>query len=157
MKENSIEKDIEQVKNSLKELETEKDDIQLWCIKSELEMSINCILSEYKRLQKENENFKKVLPLRVEVKPELFDYQDALKGILDEWSKAYQEERDKNFDLIMKIKNDYISIQEVKDKIDKIKNEELGYSEDEWYIENEIKGYAIDKLKEIVEEGGSND
>lgn len=101
-----------------------------------LDQAIEHVLLDYKRLQKENEIFKKVQ---------------------HEWSKAYQEERDKNFDLIMKIKNDYIPIQEVKDKIAEIKNEKLGYSEDEWYIENEIKGYAIDKLKEIIEEGDNND
>mgnify|MGYP006913139687 CR=1 FL=1 len=44
-----------------------------------------------------------------------------------------------------------IETQEVEEKIEEIKKEKLGYSEDEWYLENEIKGYAIDKLQELIE------
>ena len=50
--------DLEQIKGSLEELETQRDDIQILCIKSELELSIGNILSDYKRVLKENEELK---------------------------------------------------------------------------------------------------
>lgn len=37
-------------------------------------------------------------------------------------------------------------------KIEEINNEKLNYSEDEYYLENEIKGYAIDKMQELLDE-----
>lgn len=47
----------------------------------------------------------------------------------------------------------YIPIQKIKDKIaDKIAEieaDKLNYIEDDWYLESELKGYAIDKLKEL--------
>lgn len=39
----------------------------------------------------------------------------------------------------------------IKAKIEEINNEKLNYSEDEYYLESEIKGYAIDKMKELLE------
>lgn len=38
------------------------------------------------------------------------------------------------------------------EKIEEINNEKLNYSEDEYYLENEIKGYAIDKMQELLDE-----
>ena len=55
------------------------------------------------------------------------------------------------------ISNNSISIQKVKDKIEEINNEKLNYSEDEYYLENEIKGYAIDKIRELLEGSGKNE
>ena len=49
-----MEEDIEQIKSSLEELETERDDIQLKCIKAELELSIENLLTRYKQLEEEN-------------------------------------------------------------------------------------------------------
>lgn len=41
----------------------------------------------------------------------------------EEWQRAYQEEKDKQFDFINKISsNDSIPVQEVKDKIEEYKN-----------------------------------
>ena len=42
--------------------------------------------------------------------------------------------------------------QKIQDKIDEINNEKLNYSENEYYLEMEIKGYAIEALKELLEE-----
>ena len=53
-----MEEDIEQIKSSLEELETERDDIQLKCIKAELELSIENLLTRYKQLEKENKELK---------------------------------------------------------------------------------------------------
>ena len=50
--------DLAQIKSSLEELETQRDDIQILCIKSELELSIENILSDYKRTLKENQELK---------------------------------------------------------------------------------------------------
>ena len=49
-------------------------------------------------------------------------------------------------------RKDYISKEKIEEKIEEINNEKLNYSEDEYYLENEIKGYAIDKLKELLGE-----
>ena len=46
--------------------------------------------------------------------------------------------------------NNSISKDKIKGEIEEINNEKLNYSEDEYYLENEIKGYAIDKLKELL-------
>lgn len=40
----------------------------------------------------------------------------------------------------------------IEDIIDEIQADKLNYSEDDWYLESEVKGYAIDKLKEIESE-----
>ena len=55
--------DLAQIKSSLEELETQRDDIQILCIKSELELSIENILSDYKRVLKENEQLNKKVDL----------------------------------------------------------------------------------------------
>ena len=55
MKENSIEEDIKQVKDLMKELKEERGDIQISRIQHKLRLSINNILSDYKRVLKENE------------------------------------------------------------------------------------------------------
>ena len=44
-----------------------------------------------------------------------------------------------------------ISKSKIEDMIAEIEADKLNYSEDEYYLENEIKGYAIDKLKELLE------
>ena len=43
-------------------------------------------------------------------------------------------------------------IKEIENKIEEIKNENLNYSEDEYYLEEATKGYAIDKFKELLDE-----
>ena len=48
-----LEIDIKAIKSLLKELETERDDIQLICIRAELELSIKNILN---RLEQQNNN-----------------------------------------------------------------------------------------------------
>lgn len=46
----------------------------------------------------------------------------------------------------------FIAVDKIKEKIEETNNEKLNYSEDEYYLENEVKGYTIDKLKELLEE-----
>ena len=53
-----MEEDIEQIKSSLEELETERDDIQLKCIKAELELSIENLIARYKELEEILEKYK---------------------------------------------------------------------------------------------------
>lgn len=50
-----------------------------------------------------------------------------------------------------KIKEDYILKSKAEEKIEEINNEKLNYSEDEYYLENEIKGYAIAKIQELLQ------
>lgn len=56
-----MEKDIEQIKSSLEELETERDDIQLKCIKAELELSIENLIARYKELEDKNKTLETLL------------------------------------------------------------------------------------------------
>lgn len=48
------------------------------------------------------------------------------------------------------VDKNYISKDKIKEKIEETNSEKLNYSEDEYYLENEVKGYAIDKLKELL-------
>ena len=48
------------------------------------------------------------------------------------------------------LKQDYIPKSKVKEKIEEINNENLNYSESEYYLESEIKGYAIEHLQELL-------
>lgn len=66
---------------------------------------------------------------------------EQLKNEIEDWkfTKKYVED-------------EYIHKDKIKEKIEETNNEKLNYSEDEYYLENEVKGYAIDKLKELLEE-----
>lgn len=44
----------------------------------------------------------------------------------------------------------FIPKSKVKELIEETKNEKLNYSEDEWYLEDEIKGYSIEKLQSLL-------
>ena len=59
----------------------------------------------------------------------------------EEWQRAYQEEKDEQFDLLIRIKGNYISIQKVKDKIKQYKK----------ILLNCNKAKDIDRIKEINE------
>lgn len=39
----------------------------------------------------------------------------------------------------------------MEDKIEEIKADKLNYSEDDWYLESELKGYAINALQELLD------
>lgn len=41
-------------------------------------------------------------------------------------------------------------IDNIKDMIEEINADKLNYSESEWYLEDELKGYAIDKIKTLL-------
>lgn len=51
---------------------------------------------------------------------------------------------------------DSIPNAKIREKIKEINNEKLNYSDDEYYLENEMKGYAIDKIQELLEENRWN-
>ena len=103
--ENSIEEDIKQVKDLMKELKEERGDIQISRIQHKLRLSVNNILSDYKRVLKENEQ------LSTEVnslKEENEKYKNAVNVVNKEkadWIKAYQEEKDLKENYIQKVKN----------------------------------------------------
>lgn len=89
------------------------------------------------------------------------------KKIIEKQQKEIEKEKEKNIYLTqeletrkwVKVKENgevepafYISKDKIREKIEEINNENLNYSEDEYYLENEQKGYTIDKLKELLEE-----
>ena len=77
-----------------------------------------------------------------------------------------EQEKEKNKELEEKLKiakqiyndacvciaTECVEKDKMKEKIEEINSEKLNYNEDEYYLENEIKGYAIAKLKELLEE-----
>ena len=102
--------DLEQIKSSLEELETQRDDIQILCIKSELELSIGNILSDYKRVLKENEEFKREIEKQKDINTII-----NTKGI----DKCYEKALEKTMTKFLNnnIANDFIPKKKVKDKI----------------------------------------
>lgn len=85
-------------------------------------------LLDYEKVLKENE--------------ELKDYKERTK-YTKKLCKSKIEEAEKKLE---KMKN------KIGDIIEEIQADKLNYSEDDWYLESEVKGYAIDKLKEIESE-----
>ena len=77
----------------------------------------------------------------------------AYKKILRENEKLKNQEETarKVNELLVERYSTSIPVQKVKNKIEEIDKEKLGFSENEWYLESEIKGYAIDKLQELLE------
>ena len=151
MKENSIEETIKQLKLMLKVRKEQKDIIECAggsCINCDpdikaLTESID-ILSDYKRVLKENEEYKKAI--------------DVVNKEKADWIKAYQEEKDKQFDLINKISsNDFIQKQKVKDRIEELKNNPLKIKQnDKYYYETDEYVYFIDYILDY-EYGASGD
>lgn len=93
-----------------------------------------------KRLQKENEEYKKAI--------------DVVNKEKADWIKAYQEEKDKQFDLINKISsNDFIQKQKVKDRIEKLKNNPLKIKQnDKYYYETDAYNkIVVQVLQELLE------
>lgn len=67
-------------------------------------------------------------------------------AILTKGTYPEENEGDNDFD------KQFIAVDKIKEKIEETNSEKLNYSEDEYYLENEVKGYAIDKLKELLGE-----
>lgn len=131
--------------------------------------SLRYILSDYKRALKEAERYKNMYKAEHEihlVRNEQLDRKEnavtKCNELIIENAKLKEENQynkllldlNNNFTIDKKTGNykwNVIEIQKIKDKIEKIDEEKLGFSEDEWYLESEIKGYAIDKLQELLE------
>lgn len=117
---NSIEEDIKQVKDLMKELKEERGDIQISRIQHKLRLSINNILSDYKRVLKENEELlelkvsasahNRILELEKDNK-ELKEAYKSEKKMKNEYVKLYQD---------LLLQENVIPIQKVKDKIEEI-------------------------------------
>lgn len=96
------------------------------------------ILSDYKRVLKENEEYKNAINV---VNKEKAD-----------WIRAYQEEKDKQFDFINKISsNDSIPVQKVKDKIEEIDKIYNDIPEDEGNFAKAILIKEKQVLQELLE------
>ena len=91
-----------------------------------------------------------------------FETQKQQFQIVNAYIKQLEEENKK----LKKVKSDeliinnpwlfeylnesYIFKGKVKEKIEEINNENLNYSENEYYLESEIKGYAMEHLQELL-------
>ena len=108
MKENSIEEDIKNAEHFINSIKTDKEykEENGWhgyYNKEIVELAriLEHILSAYKRVLKENE--------------ELKDAVNVVNKEKEDWIRAYQEEKDQQFELL----RSSIPVQEVKDKIKK--------------------------------------
>lgn len=89
------------------------------------------------------------------------DDVDFLLNLIEKQQKELEQEKEKNKELekyktyyeeMEEVNKKFIAVDKIKEKIEETNSEKLNYSEDEYYLENEVKGYAIDKLKELLEE-----
>ena len=141
MVENSNEEDIKM----LEKLDYLLDDVYSTGLvndgeRNKYQYAIEHILSDYKRVLKENEEYKNAINV---VNKEKAD-----------WIRAYQEEKDREFDFINKISsNDSIPIQKVKDKIEELKNTPLKIKEnDKYYYETDAYNkIVVQVLQELLE------
>lgn len=127
-------KAIEDIKRELSD-EDKKEYMSSWFAK-DLDIAVNLI----EKLQKENEEYKKAI--------------DVVNKEKADWIKAYQEEKDKQFDLINKISsNDFIQKQKVKDRIEELKNNPLKIKQnDKYYYETDAYNkIVIQVLQELLE------
>ena len=129
MVENSNEEDIKM----LEKLDYLLDDVYSTGLvndgeRNKYQYAIEHILSDYKRVLKENEEYKNAINV---VNKEKAD-----------WIRAYQEEKDKQFDFINKISsNDSIPVQKVKDKI----------SERQFELQQEYKNFEDDAILIVLQ------
>ena len=95
------------------------------------------------RCNKRLENIARELTAEIKIG---YDYTEIMQEI-----KSIKE-NECNATKCQMIKENYIRKDKIKEKIEETNSEKLNYSEDEYYLKNEVKGYAIDKLKELLEE-----
>ena len=70
-----------------------------------------------------------------------------------DWAKRCLDNIEKEMKQLQTKANKYDAIKnKMKDAIEEINADKLNYSEDEWYLESDMKAYAIDKIKELLEE-----
>ena len=183
MKENSIEEDIKIAERFIKSIKTDKEyKKEGWHGYFneeivELARILEHILSDYKRVLKENEELNnrcKNLDEEAQAYVEELMGDSTLKDRIinrlnkenEEWQKAYQEEKDIQFNLIKEnqtlksfvsgifnenIEKDFIPVQKVKDKIEELKEKEQGIKENEWLLCSSINHMKIHVLQELLE------
>lgn len=82
-----------------------------------------------------------------------FKFEKAIENLLTRYKQL--EERVIYLTSLLCINDsdeNFIPKSKVKEKIEEINNENLNYSENEYYLENEIKGYAMEHLRELLRE-----
>lgn len=128
--------DLEQIKSSLEELETQRDDIQILCIKSELELSIGNILLDYKRILEENEDLKREIKRQKDINTII-----NKKGL----DKNYENALEKTMAKFLNdnIANEFLPKQKIKDKIKELKQKAINYGnfidkDESFNVESEI-------------------
>lgn len=163
MKENSIEEDIKDIEKYISftsKRENFSHDTD-WNWNKDLANKIEHILSDYKRVLKENEELLEVKVSAsahnriLELEKENEEYKKAVNVVNKEkadWIRAYQEEKDKQFNLINKtLSNDYIPVQKVKDKIEEIDKIYNDIPEDEGNFAKAILIKEKQVLQELLE------
>ena len=136
--ENSIEEDIKILEEMIENANIENMDMND-CFGGEHIEALEHILSDYKRVLKENEELKAL------------DLSNS--KMIANMSTRHFHDREKIRNSIPK----QIIKDKIEDKIAEIEADKLNYGEDDWYLESELKGYAIDKLKELLESEDSKD
>ena len=154
----SIEEDIKILEEMIENANIENMDMNN-CFGGEHIEAIEYILSDYKRILKEN---KELLEVKVsasahnrilELEKENEEYKKAVNVVNKEkadWIRAYQEEKDKQIDLMAKVINEaYFESEDFEEwfenKICKVQRDE-----DYTYLEKDIKRYFENKAKELL-------
>ena len=81
-------------------------------------------------------------------------YIPALENLIKEYKeleKRYKIRKEIYYRDIKAVDGKWKS--KVREKIEETNNEKLNYNEDDYWFEQEVKGYAIDKLQELLQEG----
>ena len=136
--ENSIEEDIKQVKDLMKELKEERGDIQISRIQHKLRLSINNILSDYKRVLKENEKLKNKLL-------DILEGQKVIKEETPQYIKENYIAKEKIKKELKELKEEYMNIQE-------IKKEKGDFGEEKSKIQTVLL-YKIETLRDLLNWG----
>ena len=167
MKENSIEEDITRIKQRIEDV---KEYIEYGLSYSEyldLENSFDNILSDYKRVLKENEEWDRkfcdlqnlYFKLQDESELKRKEYQETYKDVreeLKEWQETYKSEKKMKNEYIklyqdLLLKENVIPIQKVKDKIEELNKAYEDSKDENGESEYYYPDYTIRVLEELLE------
>lgn len=146
---------IEDCKELVQELKQHKDKDfigRLYYRNKPVEDILSVLLNLIEKQQKELNNLKEIEKSHKEENGKLRVELEQEKEKNKELEEKLKIAKQLYNDACVCIATECVEKDKIKDKIEETNNEKLNYSEDEYYLENEIKGYAIDKLKELLEE-----
>lgn len=133
------------MKNSIEEDILKSEKLIKKCDECKLNECINCEISwtEIDLIRRIVDNYKRVLKENEELKNAV----NIVNKEKSDWIRAYQEEKDKQFELL----RSSIPIQEVKDKIEELKEQYNVRELDFIKTTQDIRKIIIQSLEELIE------